>query len=147
MPRKATPQPKPDAAPKPKRFKRQYSDAEKASALLALEANGGNVKGTARQLGIPVKTLGDWSKDQHVNESVAEIRHEKRPDLIDRFMSEIDKALEAMGAKRTDASYADLARTIGIFTDKMQLLKGAATERGEHRVVVLFGDGGDDAPE
>lgn len=116
---------------KPRGNYRQYTDAEKAEALVALEANGGNVKGTARALGIPEPTLRLWSLNQHVNKDVVEIQDEKRIDFTHLLEAEILAALGAMHGKRDDASYADMARTIGIFTDKLELLRGNATSRME----------------
>jgi len=40
----------------------RYSDEERADALLALEANGGNLSRTARQMGIPRATLRLWAQ-------------------------------------------------------------------------------------
>ncbi len=110
---------------------RQYTDAEKAEALVALEANNGNVKGTARALGIPMQTLDKWSKDIGVNRDVPKIGDEKRIDFTQMLEAEINAALGAMMHKRTDASYADMSRTIGIFIDKLELLRGNATARLE----------------
>ncbi len=39
---------------------RQYTDAERADALAALQMNGGNIKLTCRELDIPRRTLKDW---------------------------------------------------------------------------------------
>lgn len=41
--------------------RRQYSDNDKAAALAALDANGGNVRGTAKQLKLSHATLQRWS--------------------------------------------------------------------------------------
>lgn len=48
----------------PERTKRTYSDQEKGFALAQLEINGGNVKGTARAVGIPWATLRTWKSQQ-----------------------------------------------------------------------------------
>ena len=41
--------------------RKEYSDEEKVRALAALAAGGGDVSRTARQLGIPRRTLRDWA--------------------------------------------------------------------------------------
>ena len=41
--------------------KRSYSDEQKASALAALAANGGNARLTAAQVGVPRTTLLKWA--------------------------------------------------------------------------------------
>ena len=54
------------------RGRRRYSDEEKSDALVALQANGGNLKRTARELGVPIvpvttagayehHRVGDWN--------------------------------------------------------------------------------------
>ena len=45
---------------------RRYRDDEKAAALAALAANGGNVLRTAKLLGIPTQTITNWSKDAEI---------------------------------------------------------------------------------
>ncbi len=41
--------------------KRRYSDQEKAEALAALDANGGNLLKTSEQIGIPRQTIQEWA--------------------------------------------------------------------------------------
>ncbi len=47
-----------------------YTDKDKARAFALLETNGGNVKRTARDLGMPISTLrrwrDEWDKDRMV---------------------------------------------------------------------------------
>lgn len=110
---------------------RQYTDADKATALVALEANDGNVRSTARALNIPWQTLNQWSRDIHINADVPKISDEKRIDFTEMLEAEINAALGAMNGKRDDGSYSDMARTVGIFIDKLELLRGNATSRHE----------------
>jgi transposase-like protein len=43
-----------------------YTDEQRANALAALAANGGNANRAAKELGIPVRTLRNWGKgDRH----------------------------------------------------------------------------------
>lgn len=116
--------------------RRQYTDSDKAAALVALEANGGNVKLTARQLGLPRQTLALWAQNKHISADVPNIQHQKRDELLTLFMDEIQAALDLMASKRHEASYRDLVRAVGIFTDKYQLLSGAATDRSERNITV-----------
>ncbi len=51
------------------RARRHYSEEERASALAALAANGGNIKRTASPLGISEKTLNNWAKGIRHSES------------------------------------------------------------------------------
>ena len=41
---------------------KRYSEEFKAEAVKAIENNGGNVSGTARQLGLPMQTLANWQR-------------------------------------------------------------------------------------
>jgi hypothetical protein len=47
--------------------RRAYSEQDKAQSLLVLDANGGNIKRTARQIGIPVGTLRAWRDNREMN--------------------------------------------------------------------------------
>ncbi len=57
--------------------RRVYSDEERATALAALDGNGGNRQRTARQLGIPRKTLATRASGA-VHPVVADLRHQKK---------------------------------------------------------------------
>lgn len=107
--------------------RRQYSDNDKATALAALDANGGNVKLTAEQLQIPRKTLSQW-QDGRVNNDVAQLRHQKGVELKDLIRAELEAIMIALPTKRKDATYAQLATAAGIFTDKMRLLEDKSTQ-------------------
>lgn len=48
---------------------REYAEEEKAQALAALAASGGEVSRTARQLGIPRRTLRGWAEAARARES------------------------------------------------------------------------------
>jgi transcriptional regulator with PAS, ATPase and Fis domain len=54
--------------------KRQYSDQEKAFALVALDSNQGNLHRTAKELRMPRKTLAEWAKGKNQSPVVAKIR-------------------------------------------------------------------------
>ena len=114
------------------RKKRRYDDAFRATALLFLATAGGletpgAVERAAKALQIPQSTLRDWAKGQAA--PPAEIRAEKRIDLAEAIRRELDGALGTMPGKRGEASYRDLAVTVGILVDKLQLLQGEPTER------------------
>jgi transposase-like protein len=104
--------------------KRQYSDADKATALAALDANGGNVKRTAKQLGIPHKTLDDWAKGRNQNPAVADLRTRKRGSLADKFENLAHLIVDAMPAKIGKATLSQCAVSSGIATDKAIRLRG-----------------------
>jgi len=112
--------------------KRQYSDNDKAVALATLDANGGDVRKTAKALKMPESTLSDWSKHRGVNKEVTEIREVKKKELSEK-LEEVAYRLTENLAIRADSELSalvpmkDIATSLGIVVDKMQLLKGEPT--------------------
>jgi hypothetical protein len=78
--------------------RRRYSDEDRASALAALDANDGNLQRTARQVGLPRKTLAEWAKGR-ASPAVAELRHQKKGELADRFDALAHALLDAIPTK------------------------------------------------
>lgn len=110
--------------------RRQYSDKDKATALTVLDANGGSLRKTAREIGIPPTTLKEW-KDGRVNPHVAELRTVKKGELAERFDDATDMMLDVLHEKLKDATLQQVVTSIGILQDKSQLLKGRPTDRTE----------------
>jgi transposase-like protein len=111
--------------------RRQYSDEDKANALAALGANGGDLRRTSRDVGVPFSTLQGWAKDRGLNQAVTELAVTKKKDLADELEAIALKLAEAMPDKVKDATLQQIATSLGIAVDKMQLLRGKATERTE----------------
>lgn len=107
--------------------KQPYTDAQKADALAALDANGGNQYKTARQIGVPRKTLAEWANGRHTNVDVATMRQGKQVALAERLEMLANLLLDALPGKLDSASAKDAAITLGIALDKMQLLRGEPT--------------------
>ena len=105
--------------------RRSYSDEQKALALAGLDANAGNVARTARQLGLPRKTLDQWAKGR-VPPGVANLRHQKKEALADRLEELAGRLLDAMPGKIAGASLIQLAVAVGIIIDKMVMLRQTA---------------------
>jgi transposase-like protein len=103
--------------------RRRYSDRDRTEALVALDANSGNVKRTALQLGIPHKTLDEWAKGR-VHADVASDRIEKKEELADRLEALAHQIVGLLPGKLAMASVQQLATTLGIAVDKMQVLRG-----------------------
>ncbi len=112
--------------------KRSYSDEEKASALAALAANGGDVHRTSRQVGVPRKTLEDWSKGRGVCLAVADIRQGKKADLADRLEDLAHQLADAIPGKIPTADLKQLGVSLGIAVDKMRLLREQPTSIEAH---------------
>lgn len=116
--------------------KRTYSDEEKANALAAMDANGGDVFNTARQMGIPYQTLQEWSKGR-VHPAVLNIRQGKRADMAAALGDVAWQLLEAIPGKIDPASLTQTATAMGIAIDKQQLLLGRPTAIHQHDVTRL----------
>ena len=109
--------------------RRSYSDEQKAEALAGLDANAGNVARTARQLGLPRKTLDQWAKGL-VHPDVANLRQQKKEALAVRLEVLAGQLLDAMPGKIAGASLIQIAVALGIVIDKMVLLRETANGLG-----------------
>ncbi|NJL03082.1 MAG: transposase [Spirulinaceae cyanobacterium SM2_1_0] len=106
--------------------RRKYSDQEKAGALAVLDANSGDVRKTARILGIPYTTLREWCITGPHND-VAELRKHKKIDLAQRLEQIARELTYALPYKIKAANLQQTATSMAIAIDKMQLLRGQPT--------------------
>src|SRR5690606_150963 len=124
------------------RQRRRYSDEERAEAVLAVKMNGGNVKHTAVQPGIPEATLRGWSNAERGtrlpqrNPPDAKVHAKKQEGLSSLLDNAIRDALGYLPEKWTEATAREIAIAIGVFIDKKQLLDGEPTELQERRIIV-----------
>lgn len=112
-----------------------YDDEFRASAVLMLDAAGypereGALSHVSGHLGVARSTLRSWHDGTH-NPVPANVRHKKSIDLVGAIQSELAGIFPAMEQRRIDASYRELATAAGILIDKIQLLTGKPTWRGE----------------
>jgi transposase-like protein len=110
-----------------KKKRRAYSDDDKANALAALAANGGNVAKTARQLKLPRVTLLRWSAGQ-VHPEVSNLGHQKRKALDRKLEDLAHRLVDALPGKIDRATLAQAAVALGIAIEKMRLLREQATD-------------------
>ncbi len=103
---------------------RSYSDTDKALALLALEANGGNVYFTAKALDIPRATLLEWAHGKYVNEDVLKLQAQKRPELANRLKDLAGHICSFLPSKMLNATCVQAATAMGIAIDKALALEG-----------------------
>lgn len=125
-----------------------YTDEEKARALAMLKGERGNISRVSKALGITRDTLRAWRNETQTDDSSAlatdsppkkepeppalpELVEQASADLATRFEDEISAILSTLPSKRDGATYKDLATSIGILTDKIQLLRGQPTQRQE----------------
>lgn len=129
----------------------RYTDDFRAGALELLRAAGydfdqqdrpGNwaaLNRTAQHLKMPEGTLRGWAKQsRRINQP--RLRQYRREELVDAFIGEIGAALGRMNDVRDDAHYKDLATTIGILTDKLQLLTGEPTANNNTKIIIEYSD-------
>lgn len=115
--------------------RKRYSDEERSTAVLFLEAQGypdtkGALKRVSDRLHIPQSTLSRWARGVS-NPPPSMIVSEKRESLIDLLRQEAYAILGDMTDTRQDADYRTLGTVLGIVVDKLQLLEGKPTERVE----------------
>lgn len=108
------------------KLKRRYSDEERAEALAAVDANGGNVQATADQLGIPGPTVDYWKRG-NVHPQVLEIHNENRLPLADRLEDLAHLLADSLPDKIPDANLQQAATSMAIAIDKMRLLREQPT--------------------
>lgn len=105
--------------------KRRYTDEERAAALAALAANGGNIEKTCRELDIPRMTLSSWAKGQ-VHPEAHEYSLTKKGPLADH-LEEVAWKLAGDLNKCKEGNPQQVAIALGVVVDKMQLLRGKPT--------------------
>lgn len=112
--------------------RRVYTDEEKASVFVALTANQGNVKRTARHTGIPISTVRRW-KEEWVTEGPPDTSQviEAAGDFLADAQRVRNKALMELERKIPDATPSALVTTVGVLTDKINVVSGLATSRNE----------------
>jgi transposase-like protein len=125
------------ASKKAAKRQKAYSDDDRATTLAALDANAGNVSRTARQLSIPASTITEW-RDGRVHPEVTTSREVKKKELAEK-LEEVAHALTGNLMTRAESELSilvpmkDVATSLGIVVDKMQLLKGKPTAINEHQ--------------
>ncbi len=112
---------------KPRRKKFPYSDQQKAEALAVLDANNGNVKGTADELGIPHTTLEYWSNGGGIYEAVTNLRREKRDNLAGAMEDVAWLLAASIPEKIPFAPLKDASLSLEKTISGMQLLRGEPT--------------------
>lgn len=113
--------------------RRGYSDDQKAEVLAILKANGGNINRTARETGVPYTTVQSWSHNRKLGEAVIAMGQEKEAALDTLFEQWIRKMIgiassDGMLSQLGPREFQALATSIGIGTDKLQLLRGKPTD-------------------
>lgn len=109
----------------------KYSEAQRIQALAALELNQGQIRKTAREVGVPPGTLITWRNQAGSIETTpalfsdplntvqkAEQAAEQTKVFGARLGEALDLALETLIERIPDMSGRDVAIAVGILTDK-----------------------------
>lgn len=110
----------------------RYTDKDKEAAIGFMTNNFNHQTGnpnwtTARKkTKVSINTLKRWWFEQN-NDSTDAIRQLKKEEFIEKAWAEILAGLQAMADKRNSANYKEVATSVGILIDKVQLLKGEPT--------------------
>lgn len=101
---------------------RSYTDDDRACALVALHANGGNLRRTAAQLGMPVTTLRKWARDDVRPASPRRVL-EAGAALDAKLEAYITKALAISPADFPQASFLEHCQAIALLVDMVVKLR------------------------
>lgn len=114
--------------------RRTYSEEDKARVFVVLATNQGNVKRTARDTGIPISTVRSWKVEWEETGTppLPEVVEVAAGEFLDDAERVRAKALIELERKIPDATPSALVATVGMLTDKIQVVKGLATSRQEH---------------
>jgi transcriptional regulator with XRE-family HTH domain len=104
------------------RKQRRYSDEFRAQALAALLANGGNLKKTAAQLGLPRSTLGNWANGTR-HPDAAEMADKAAAELADRLGDVAHRLIGLLPDKIPAANLHQVAIALFLCIDKAILLR------------------------
>lgn len=115
--------------------RRVYNNSDKASVLVVLKTNGGNIARTARDTGLPEATIRDWKKSWEMDgipEALVGEVQEQADDILADMERVRYKALQLLEAQLPhEKSVRNLATVFGIMSDKINLARGLATSRSE----------------
>lgn len=120
----------------------QYSDEQKRQTLGAFVILG-NVQKVAAHVGIPARTIYDWTHSEWWSKEIATIREERSGELDAQLSNSIEKARESVDSRLDigDAyinkdgevgykpvSCRDSATVLGILYDKRALMRNMPTK-------------------
>lgn len=115
--------------------KSKYTDADRARCYVALQANGGNVKATARELELPVTTVRRWRGEfEAEGPPPLDVVDEAVEDYLGELEQVRNKALKLLDQKLPEASARDTATIFGILDDKVSRAKGISDRPVDEKV-------------
>lgn len=111
-----------------------YTEQDKVRVYVALTANGGNIKRTARECGVPETTVRNFKKEFETNPPKQEMVEAEATsgDYVTELQLARDEALASLRKKIPTMQGSQLGVVYGILEDKLTRARGLATERTEH---------------
>lgn len=114
--------------PRKRKTPRIYTDEEKATIVAAYAfSTHCYQKSFAKVVGISGSTLSEWSNGKNISERALAMADDYKERIKEKIEAILEQTLDAMPDKIERASYWDLARTMGLAFDKLQLIDGKPT--------------------
>lgn len=116
--------------------RRVYTEKDQAFIAVTLQANGGNIRKSARETGVPISTIRDF-RDKWEAEGYPEPLEGELPIVRRTFIEDAKEVRQMMierlreKVERGDITARDLIAGIKELTDKINVLEGMATSRTE----------------
>lgn len=110
------------------------TDEQKARIYAALQASNGNVKGTARELGMSPEVVRYWAnkwKKEPVPHKIKDLAATAGEDFLVLAVQIRDDAMRLLHGKLPEASPKDLVTIIGVLSDKIRVAENLTAERRE----------------
>ena len=123
----------------------QYTDEDKAGALLMLEVAGYPqnqyaMKRVSDELGVPHSTMRSWAKNLH-GAPPANVCERKKGELTERLRVAADSLVERIIEIADTGDLRETATAIGIIVDKLQLLSGEQPAQNiNQRILIEYAD-------
>lgn len=111
-----------------------YTEQDEIRVYVALTANSGNIKRTARETGIPESTVRNFKKKFETNPPSQELVtvEVESGDYVSELEQARNEALASLRKKIPTMQGSQLGVVFGILEDKLTRARGLATERTEH---------------
>lgn len=111
-----------------------YTESDKARIYVALTANKGNIKRTARDTGVPESTVRNFSREFAKNppSQGAVVAEVQSGDYVAELEQVRNEALASLRKKIPTMQGSQLGVVFGILDDKLTRARGLATDRTEH---------------
>lgn len=119
-----------------------YSESDKARIYVVLTVNKGNVKKTAREMGLPESTVRNFKREFEENPPAQELVETEvsSGDYVGELEAARNEALTTLRNKIPTMNGSQLGVVFGILEDKLTRARGLATERTEHTVKLPSAD-------